>query len=672
MPCRVLALALLVAGCGTDSPAPAVAPGAELPRTPERRALRRLNRSEYDRTVRDLLGTDSQPARDFPSDDSSHGFDNAADALTLSPLHLESYELAASRLAKEILDEPLAAPIDVDLDPSGTVWGSTEPCNAPFNGGFGFWCGGEISRTISIPESGTYRLSASVYGSPAGEEAPHVRLGADGETVATLDVSATAATSAESLTVDLLLTEGRHTLFISFDNDYFDPITSDDRNLFLTAASLEGPVDFIPRPNPAWDKIMTCELAGARARACAEQILASLAPRAWRRPLVPGDLEGLMALYDQITAAGDPPEWGLEIAIRALLTSPHFLFHVEEITEPGAPVSPANLANRLSYLLWSSMPDDPLFALATDGTLTDPKVLAEQVRRMLRDPRAEALTADFAGQWLYIRAVDDAFPDPWYFPEFTPGLQASMKGEMESFFSSFVGTDRSLRELLVSEWGYIDNNLATFYGIETAPRADFFSYNLENVGRGGWLRQAGLLTALANPTRSNPVRRGVWVLGHLLCDEPDPPPPGVEGLDTQEVAATTLRERLEAHRESPACAACHNDIDPIGLSFEHYDGIGSWRDLDEGQPVDATGELPDGTTFDGIGELAPILADDPRFSRCIVDRAFTYALGREPADDEEGILYDIHRDFVAGGMTMDALMIGLVTSPTFLTAGGAP
>lgn len=652
---------LLLLACTGGEPSP---PAAELPPGAPF-ALRRLNRAEYDRTLRDLLGVSVSVAAQLPPDDSAGGFDNAAAALATSPLHVELWEQGAAAAAQQILDEPLAAPVDLRLQGEAGGWTAADnPWIGPYDwgseAGLGLWSGGVASALYEVPESGRWRLTARVRADHAGPDGVSWSLLVDGVTAHTaaipLDQPGWVESSAE---VDLQA--GTRQLSLSYDNDYDDELLG-DRNMYLDWLRIEGPLDFVVRANPARERFITCD--PAEGEACARAILARFADRAWRRPVTDDEVERLVGLWREVTAAGDPPEWGLEMALRAALLSPHFLMLVED---PSATeVGPHELASRLSYFLWSSMPDDALRARADDGSLLQPAILAAEAHRMLRDPKARALSEDLAGQWLGVRMVRQTSPDPWVFPAYNATLRESMALEMESLFATFVGSDRSMRELLTTEWAWLDRTMGRFYGVPIDRSDGVYMRNVAEVHRGGWLSQAGLLMATSYPTRTSPVRRGVWVLGNLLCDEPEPPPPGVEGFPEPDAELTTIRDRLEAHRRSPACATCHNDIDAIGLAFEHYDGVGAWRELDEdGLPVDASGQLPDGPPVDGVAELSRAIAEDPRYSRCITEKLFSYAHHRVPTAEDEPHVEALHTAFVQGGMTLDALVAALVTSPTF-------
>jgi len=487
--------------------------------------VRRLGRSQYDATVRDLLGTSLRPGTRFPADAHAHGFDTIAEAMSLSPTQLELYELAADQIVDQLR-----------ADPPG--WARAVPC------------------------------------SPAPAQTP------------------------------------------------------------------------------------------AEARACAASAIEPLVTRAWRRPATADDVAGLLGLYDQARAAGDGFEDAMAQVLRALLVSPHFLFRIEHTAADGEahPVSDHELATRLSYFLWSSMPDAPLRASADAGRLHHADELEQQVRRMLEDPRAEALVDDFAGQWLYIRALDDVFRDVSRFPHFDEELRDAMEQELRWMFRSFIEEDRDVRELLTGQRTFANHRLAGHYGLATSPYEGVRELPLDTLPRSGWLTTPGLMTALSPPFRTSPPQRGRWVLSQLLCQPLDPPPPGVTAVAVPE---GTIRERLEAHQADPACAGCHVAMDPIGLSFEHYDAVGAFRQDDGDGPVDASGVLPSGEAFDDAVELAALIADDPAFIECTVRQVFTYAMGRAPAEADQPHLDQIVERFAAADYRFVDLLVLVVRSVPF-------
>jgi len=330
-------------------------------------------------------------------------------------------------------------------------------------------------------------------------------------------------------------------------------------------------------------------------------------------------------------------ERGIQLAVTGVLVSPHFLFRVEDQADPDSagdgavPVGDYELASRVSYFLWSSMPDEELFELAAKGKLQDPKVLEEQVLRMLQDPKSQALVENFASQWLNLRNLDQVSPDPKRFPEFDGELREAMKNETKEFFAAIMREDRSVMEFLSGDFTVLNERLAKHYGISGVKGSEFQKVSLKDIPRAGVLTQASILTLTSNPTRTSPVKRGKWILENMLNEPPPPPPPNVPELEeaSKESPGLSLRKQLEIHRESPTCASCHKLMDPLGLGFENFDAVGEWRDKDGKQPVDASGELPGGQTFEGPIELINILKQRrSQFRRCLVEKMLTYALGR--------------------------------------------
>ncbi|MCB9666146.1 MAG: DUF1592 domain-containing protein [Alphaproteobacteria bacterium] len=641
---------------------------------PGRVALRRLTRGELERTVRDLLGFEPGILDGFPVDDATDGFDVVGEGLAVSPLHVELYERTAAKIATWILDRPLQAPLDVRQELEDGTFSIAAAYGGVRGTHVALWSEGELTGQLTFPADGTYRVTLEAWADQAGDALPMVGIGVGFGTPEVVEIDATSSASPGRYAVEVELPRGRHAVTLGFLNDFLDGDA--DRNVYLDALRIEGPLDFEVVTNPARDRWITCEPdappSGMDARACVASIVEALATTAWRRPLEPGELDDLLAVVDEVLAAGDPASWGLEFALRAIFASPHFVFHVEPPppVEGEALVPDHVLASRLSYLLWSSLPDAELRALADAGTLHRRDVLAAQVDRMLSDPRASALAEDFAGQWLMIRAVDDPTPDFFTYPLFNEGTRASMKGAMLRLFEDFVFEDEPLTRLLDGEWTYVDRALADIYKLPPFGFDDELErFDLGDEGRRGWLTQPGLLMATSYPTRTSPVKRGVWVMSELLCETPEAPPPGVEGFPEATETAATVRQRLEAHRSKPQCAVCHDDFDPLGLAFEHYDGIGKFREADAGEPVDASGELPDGTVVGGVEDLAAVLAEDERFARCAVRKAFTYAHRRAPVPADEPYLDEVLARSQAEGFSLQAVLTALVTSRTFRMHG---
>jgi Protein of unknown function (DUF1592)/Protein of unknown function (DUF1588)/Protein of unknown function (DUF1587)/Protein of unknown function (DUF1595)/Protein of unknown function (DUF1585) len=423
------------------------------------------------------------------------------------------------------------------------------------------------------------------------------------------------------------------------------------------------------------DQILTCQPAPGAEAACADEILRAFGKRAWRRPLADPEVERLVALVQEAVVAGNDFSQGIALGLQTLLVSPHFVFRVELDPNPHSLVPHAltdhELAARLSYFVWSTMPDDELTTRADAGTLNDPDVLAAQVRRMLQDERAEALVDDFAGQWLYLRNLGyDLAKDYTTFPEFDAELQASMRTEAEMFFRTFIHEGRSLQELLTAEDTFVDARLAEHYGLPAPQGQGFQRVSLAGLPRRGLLTQPGLLSVLSHAAVTSPVKRGKWVLEQLMCIHPPPPPPGVEVPPLPPGEGGTMRDQLEQHRADPTCAACHQLMDPIGLGLEHYDAIGRYRELDSGQPIDASGTLPTGETFDDALGMVGLLASGDGFAACTARKTLTYALGRETVVSDEPYLDEIEADFQAADMTLEGLLVAVVTNDTFRTRRG--
>ena len=609
-------------GCSSDATAPASDPG--------RVTVHRLNRVEYDNTVRDLLGTTLQPAKDFPADDRGYGFDNISDVLSLSPLQVELYSRAAEDLAREAMLLP---------SQSQTTRVEAETLAGQVGGAGGdnwnLWSGGELPMTQEFPSSGDYKISARVWGQQAGPDLVQMNLIVGGTIAGTFSVASTSA-NPEVVSAVAKVNAGTQVVSVEFLNDYYDQASGADRNLVIDWIEVEGPIGAVGK-NPIREKIVICDLNSGTV--CVRQVLEKFAERAFRRSVLPAEIDRILPLVDLAKAQGQSIDVGVEIALRAILSSPHFLFRPELDAKPNSPtpthpLTDFELASRLSYFIWSSMPDDALFAAAREGKLQDPAEIDAQVTRMLKDPKADALIDNFAGQWLFTRALDDHQPDYYAFPTWDEDLRAAMRQETKLFFREFLRNDLPIPEMLTADFTFINDRLATHYGLPS-PGPDFTKITISDPQRKGLLGQGSILTVTSFPTRTSPVKRGKWVMTQLLCSEPPAPPPGVEGLVTEMVPTGSIRQRLEQHRENPICATCHIEMDNLGFGLEQYDGIGKFRADDNGFPVDSSGVLPGGKTFNGMPELSGILVDDPRFTHCVSEKMMTYALGRGmyPVDD---------------------------------------
>ncbi len=638
------------------------------PLDPGRVTLHRLNRVEYNATVRDLLATTRAPADDFPVDDRGYGFDNIADVLTLSEVQMELYLGATETLVDEALRDP--SPPSTAHQYEGE--GLTGTVGAATGNAWNLWSNGELPVQFTPPYAGTYHVTVRAWEDAAGPADAAMELRLDGSVVRAFNVPNVAASPGE-FTADVTFTSTAPvSVAAAFTNDYYVATPRADRNLYVDWIRIEGPVGPVGPPNPTRDAILVCTpTAGdvASEDACARRIVAAFGRRAWRRPLTDDEVAGLAGLLSTARAQGEGFETGIALAMQAMLLSHNFLFRVELDADPASwvthPLTDHELASRLSYFLWSSMPDAALFAAADAGTLQQPDVLRAQVARMLADPKARSLTDNFAGQWLYTRSVADHDVDAATFPGFDPALRASFAAETGAYFGAFLRGEVAMDRFLTADFTYVDDALARYYGI-TAPGTGLRRASLAGSRRGGLLTQASLLLVNSHADRTSPVRRGQWVLNQLLCQPPPPPPPDVPPLPTETMPTGSLRQRFEAHRASPVCASCHAQMDPLGFAFEHFDAVGAWRDTDSGFAIDTTGTLP-GTTraFDGAAPLAALLAQDPRLPRCVAQQWFTYALGRGPEDYDTRTLDGLARDWSAAGLRLPDLVTGIVLSEAF-------
>jgi hypothetical protein len=537
-----LAAGIKVALQEQDSKAPASP-------NPGRVTIRRLNRAEYNNTIRDLVGVDFRPADDFPADDVGYGFDNVGDVLSLPPLLLEKYLSAAERISERAIRARPPA-----------------------------WRSGEL-----LPESHR-RIIFRDPGSPA--EVPQA----------------------------------------------------------------------------------------------ARAILERFATRAYRRPVTSAETDRHLTLVELAIQNGDSFERGVQLAVEAILVSPHFLFRVEldsrmRGTGPTTPsgdrvewIGNFELASRLSYFLWSSMPDEELFRSAADGRLRDPEELERQARRMIEDPKAQALVDNFAGQWLQIRNLKVVNPDRQKFPGFDEPLRTAMLRETELFFLAVMREDRSILEFLDADYTYLNERLARHYGLPGVAGEQFRRVHLDDPARGGLLTQASILTVTSNPNRTSPVKRGKWMLEQVLGSPTPPPPPEVSPLKEDSRAGTTdsVRRKMEQHRTQTSCAICHNRLDPLGFGLENYDGIGGWREQDGGLPIDASGALPSGESFQGPAQLKAVLRSRGReFARCLAEKLLIYALGRGLEDTDRPAVDQIVKDVEENQFRFSALVLGIVQSDPF-------
>jgi cytochrome c553 len=702
-------------------------------------ALHRLNRREYQNAVRDLLALDHLPkemdiAVLLPPDDASYGFDNIADALGTSPTLLERYVAAAQKIARLAVGDP-TMPLIVDTYKVS----SSLPQEDRFDG-LPFGTRGGITITRHFALDGEYGIRL-VLGGGRVTEPHEVEISIDGQRVKTFALTpppargrgaapAAAApdpladqppdqpaapqppglqayrmTAPPPLQVRQPIKAGTRVITVTFvkktsafSEEVVQPFSRSGQAIApqepaIASVTISGPYAASgPGDTPSRRRIFVCRPdAPAQERACARRIVATLARHAYRRPIKDADLQALMPFYDAGRTERDF-DTGIERVLERVLVSPEFLFRIER--EPAlaatrvaarigdtAPrvwrVSDIELASRLSFFLWSSIPDEELLEAAERGKLRDEAALEAQVRRMLADPRASALVDNFAGQWLFLPNVDAATPDPRLFPDFDDGLRQAMRRETELFVDSIIRENRSVLEFLTADYTFVNERLARHYGIPHVYGDTFRRVTLpEGSARRGLLGQASILTVTSYAHRTSPVLRGKWMLENILGTPPPPPPPNVPALKetTQTGKALTMREAMEQHRANPACASCHARMDPLGFAFENFDAVGRWRTTSAGSTVDASGALPDGTRFDGVpGLLRLLLQHREQFVDTFTERLLTYAIGRGLEHYDAPAVRGIVRGAAASEYRFASIVAGIVTSTPFQmrSSGGA-
>jgi hypothetical protein len=635
---------------------------------PGRVTLRRLNRAEYDNTIRDLFyGLESDFGKDFPSDDVGYGFDNIGDVLSLSPLLMEKYLDAAEAIAAKAIALPLVRTMKFSDERLNTDTG-----NQRGDGVINLFSAGQVWATHEVPLTGQYRVRFFAFANQAGPEPAKLEVRVGNRKVGVFDVKAENEPAVYEMPLEL--NAGRLRLAGAFINDYYQPNDPNprnrDRNLYIQAIELHGPLNVSQQLPKSHQKIMVVPADSRDPMPAARRILGAFAQRAYRRPVTKDEVEALAKFVPLAMKEGEPFERGIQLGITAALVSPKFLYRFELDPSPGTrPLNGYEIANRLSYFLWSSMPDDELFKLASEGKLAQPDVVAAQARRMLADPKASALTENFAGQWLQLRKLETMSPDPELFPEFNEALRKDMIEESLRFFDHVVRQDQPIADFLDANYTFLNGRLARHYGISGIQGEQWQRVTLANRRRGGLMMQGSILTVTSNPNRTSPVKRGKWVMEQILGTPPPPPPPDVGTLegDTDKTPSKTIKERLERHRRDPKCSVCHLKMDTIGFAFENYDPIGKWRTADGPFPIDAAGKLPEGKAFKNAVELRSILAaEKPAFARAFAEKLLTYALGRGLSPSDDPTLDQLRDAAIKGNYRFSALLRGIVTSEPFL------
>lgn len=653
-------------------------------KTPGRVTLRRLNRAEYNNTVRDLLGIPSRPADDFPSDDVGYGFDNIGDVLSISPLLLEKYLGAARKVARAAM----YAPEDkVGAQPVRFAASQLSGDGGPDGNGHILFSNGSCGAEYNFPGPGTYMLRVVAYQQQAGPDAAKMSFMVGDKSLREIQVRARESNPTLYEFKYEAEKAGKQRVAVSFNNDYYNPDSTDpkikgDRNLIIQslevvpkAVSIADPTEFPAfqqqsnrfQPVPGPDGVVTEKAMDDSTR----KFLASFLPRAFRRPTTKAEIERYAQLAARVRKAGNSFEKSWQVAVQATLVSPHFLFMVEPTPPPGQKQRPLNdyeLATRLSYFIWSSAPDNRLYSLAAKGKLRDPNVLSAEAKRMLNDPRAKALADNFAGQWLNLRKLSLVSPDPQKFPNFNEGLRSAMKTETDMFFMNVVKEDRPILDFLSADYTFLNEPLAKHYGNTEIKGDQFRKVKLGGNQRGGLLTQASILTITSNPTRTSPVKRGKWVMENILGTPPPPPPPNVPELpdDKKEALTGTLRQRLEQHRSNPACASCHKGMDNIGFGLETFDAIGAWRTMDGDTKVDTSATMPDGKSFDGPAGLRNyMIGQKGQFARAFTEKVLTYGLGRGVEPFDRCNLDGMAQSVAKSGYKFSAVVAAVVTSEPF-------
>jgi hypothetical protein len=645
--------------------------------SPGRVTLRRLNRVEYRNTIRDLLGVDYKPTDEFPSDDVGYGFDNIGDVLTLSTVLMEKYFAAAEQISEEAINadansKGIATPIELDRV------NATEAVKPFGEGGKYFISNGALNFQVKAEKPGEYRVQVRAWGDQGGDEPARMKIEIAGQPEKVIDVKAI-RTSPGSYEVTVPLEKAAELpVKISFINDAYvekkDGKAGYDRNLLVESIQWVGPA---PKDKPILSnfhkRTFACHPDGDHADDCSRKIISKLTEQAYRRPPRSEEIGRLTDLFNQSRRAGETFESGIQLALKAMLISPHFLFKME--ADPGynfnAPVrklSDYELATRISYFLHSTMPDDELYDLARSGRLQMDGNLEKQITRMLRSQKINQFVEQFGMQWLQLRNLQNIGFDRKRFPSFDGGLRRDFMVETRQFLGYVIREDRSVLELLDADYTFVNENLAKHYGINDVQGRQFRKVSVDKAsGRGGLITQASILAVTSNPTRTSPVKRGRWILEQILGTPPPAPPPNVPELKADDAELSgTLRQKMEQHRKDPACANCHAKMDPLGFGLENFDAVGSWRTIDGKDMIDSSGELPSGEKFSGPAELKKILMGrKTEFVRNLVEKMLIYSLGRGLESNDQCAVEEIAKSVEKDGYKFSRIVMEIVLSEPF-------
>lgn len=641
---------------------------------PGRVTVHRLNRTEYNNAVRDLLSVDFTPADDFPADDAGYGFDNIADVLSLPPLLMEKYLSAAGKVSRQALGMVKVSPaLDKYLSDRKRSQKGRISDDLPLGSRGGmlvkhrFAADGEY--LIRIRLSGQFDKTIP---------APVLDMRLDGQRLKLLQAPISMEEEEEEkrrFELRVPVTAGHHVVGVTFLEETWKTEDAPPKLLNVDFVEIGGPFQAQPNLNsPSRRRIFTCQL---QTDACAGTILNGLARKAYRRPVTVAESAALMRFFRMGRQDGQSFDAGIQLALKSMLVSPNFLFRLEQAGIPvkvGAKgdevaverVTDLDLASRLSFFLWSSIPDDELLTLATQKKLHEPSVLRAQVKRMLADDKSRALVTSFAGQWLHLRNLAQWKPDPDKFPDFDPELREGLGRETEMFFEAVMREDRSVLDFLDGPFTFLNERLAKYYGIPGVSGSRFRRVALTGDQRSGVLTHGSILTVSSYPTRTSPVIRGKWILENFLAAPPPPPPPNVPELKADEIGQTaSMRQQLEQHRTNPACASCHTRMDAIGFSLENYDAIGRWRTHDGKFPIDASGTL-NGVELKGATDLKALLRSrQDEFVGCLTEKLLTYGLGRGLERSDKPVVRSISRNLAREEYRFSSLVLGIVESLPF-------
>ncbi|HUA84158.1 MAG TPA: DUF1592 domain-containing protein [Bryobacteraceae bacterium] len=665
--------------------------------------LHRLNRTEYANSVRDLLDVRVDVSSMLPADDMSQGFDNIADALTISPALMEGYIRAAGKISRIAVGDPSAQALTSTYSIPRVLNQTRHIEGTPFG------TRGGLAVMHNFPADGQYSFTVGFYYTPTGPlfginqgKGTTLEIAIDGAQVALIDIDPRITLAKDGIkTPPVKVRAGPHRVSASFPEKFDGPIDDEymqfDQSLVDVSAgavpgittpvhlhelSITGPTDAAGvSETPSRARIFTCRPATSSDEIpCAKQILLRLARQAYRRPVTPNDMEGLLSFYQQ-GRNGDAKnpgnfETGIRTAIQAILTNPEFVFRFEKVPANAVPgtnfrISDLELATRLSYFLWSTAPDDQLLTVASEGKLRQPGMLEKQVRRMLADPKSEALTDNFAVEWLHLNDLKSWNPDLFLYPDFDKSLSDSARRETELLFDSVMREDRDIRDIVNANYTFVDERLARHYGIPDVLGNRFRRVALTDPNRFGILGDSSVLMLTSVANRTSPVKRGVYVMEVLIGTPPPPPPPNVPALDTEErtghvAKPLSVRERMQQHRTNEPCHSCHQMMDPIGFSLENFDAVGVWRSEDSGFKIDPTGKMYDGSQLNGPVSLREaILKHTDAYVTNFTEKLMAYGLGRIVDYHDEPFVRAVVKDAAKDDYRFSSIVLGIVRSIPF-------